>query len=138
MMPVDNLPSNGLIESSPADKLLPRPRLFSPGLFRFTQVGVHLGCKMEGWINRCCRTRNSMPLFFAAERKPIPIPRNEFNEGASKLLRQREDVHGVAAAGRVRLRSQSYTEGSDRAATSRDGDVLASVDRIRHCPADDL
>ena len=48
------------------------------------------------------------------------------------LLRQREDVHGVAATGRVRLRSQAYTEGSDRAATSRDGDVLASVDRIRH------
>ena len=84
------------------------------------------------------RTRNSMPLFFAAERKPIPFPRTEFNESASNLLRQREDVHGVAAAGRVRLRSQAYTEGSDRAATSRDGDVLASVDRIRHGPADDL
>src|ERR1700687_3319247 len=74
----------------------------------------------------------------AAERKPIPFLRTEFNENASKLLRQREDVHGVAAAGRVRLGSQAHTEGSDRAATSRDGDILASVDRIRHGPADDL
>src|SRR5712692_6632890 len=74
----------------------------------------------------------------AAARKPIPFLRTEFNENSSKLLRQREDVHGVAAAGRVRLRSQAYTEGSDRAATSRDGDVLASVDRIRHGPANDL
>ncbi len=74
----------------------------------------------------------------AAERKPIPFLRTEFNENASKLLRQREDVHGVAAAGRVRLGREAHTEGSDRAATSRDGDVLASVDRIRHGPADDL
>src|SRR5712691_10055987 len=74
----------------------------------------------------------------AAERKPIPFLRTEFNENASKLLRQREDVHGVAAAGRVRFGSQAHTEGSDRAATSRDGDVLASVDRIRDGPADDL
>jgi hypothetical protein len=69
---------------------------------------------------------------------PIPFLRTEFNENASKLVRQREDVHGVAAAGRVRLGSQADTEGSDRAATSGDSDVLASVDRIRHGPADDL
>src|ERR1700675_2990424 len=36
-----------------------------------------------------------------------------------RLLRQREDVHGVAAARRVRLGSQAHTEGRDRAATSR-------------------
>jgi hypothetical protein len=74
----------------------------------------------------------------AVERKPAPFLRTEFNENSSKLFRQREDVYGVAAAGRVRLGSQADTEGSDRAATSRDGDVLASVDRIHHGPADDL
>ena len=79
-----------------------------------------------------------MPLFFAAERKSIPFPRTEFNENARKLLRQREDVHGVAAARRVRLGSQAHTQGSNRAATRRDGDVLASVDRIRHGPTHDL
>ena len=93
----------------------------------------------RGWEGRAridvCRWRYTES---AVERKPIPFLRTEFNENSSKLLRQREDVHGVAAAGRVRLGSQAHTEGSDRAATSRDGDVLASVDRIHHGPADDL
>src|SRR5439155_25737173 len=57
---------------------------------------------------------------------------------ASKLLRQSEDVHGVAAAGRVRLGSQAGAEGSDRAAAGRDGDELAAIDRIRHGAADGL
>src|SRR6266852_277212 len=67
-----------------------------------------------------------------------PLSEDRVQRGASKLLRQREDVNGVAAAGRVRLRSQAHTKGRDRAATSRDGDVLASVDRIRDGPTDDL
>jgi hypothetical protein len=46
----------------------------------------------------------------------------------SKLLREREDVYGVAAAGRIGLGSQVHSDGRERAATSRDGDILAAVD----------
>src|SRR5687767_8149712 len=71
------------------------------------------------------RFRVFMAVFFSAIRK-----RN--------LLRQRKDVHVVAAGGRVRLWSHAHADGSDRAATGGDGDVMTAVGRIRHGAADHL
>ena len=52
----------------------------------------------------------------------------------SCLLRQREDVHGVAAACRVRLRSHAHSDRSDRAAAESRRCGRPCPCRLRTCP----